>query len=166
MELKNNTLMKSRLFLLISLALVAASMSATKQQLQQAFDRIAGSNYVRSNSMYNGIVNGKNTNMKVWKFKIPSDRRELFDNTEAAFANPGDAYFKTDSRDGSNQAFLISCGDSQKVTVGGKDKNVIVGLWVEDNNKRIILKLKVRHVEEASNQLMQGYIILKITYPI
>lgn len=43
---------------------------------------------------------------------------------------------------------------------------MIVGLWVEDNNKRIILKLKVRHVEEASNQLMQGYIILKITYPI
>ncbi len=42
----------------------------------------------------------------------------------------------------------------------------VVGLWVEDNNKRIILKLKVRHVEEASNQLMQGYIILKITYPI
>ena len=43
---------------------------------------------------------------------------------------------------------------------------MIVGLWVEDNNKRIILKLKVRYVEEASNQLMQGYIILKITYPI
>ena len=132
MELKNNTLMKSRLFLLISLALVAASMSATKQQLQQAFDRIAGSNYVRSNSMYNGIVNGKNTNMKVWKFKIPSDRRELFDNTEAAFANPGDAYFKTDSRDGSNQAFLITCGDNQKVTIGGKDKNVIVACFEDE----------------------------------
>ena len=40
-----------------------------------------------------------------------------------------------------------------------------MGLWVEDNNKRIILKLKVRHVEEESNQLMQGYIFLKITYP-
>ena len=132
MELKNNTLMKSRLFLLISFALVAASMSATKQQLQQAFDRIAGSNYVRSNSMYNGIVNGKNTNMKVWKFKIPSDRRELFDNTEAAFANPGDAYFKTDSRDGSNQAFLITCGDNQKVTIGGKDKNVIVACFEDE----------------------------------
>ena len=132
MELKNNTFMKSRLFLLILLALVAASMSATKQQLQQAFDRIAGSNYVRSNSMYNGIVNGKNTNMKVWKFKIPSDRRELFDNTEAAFANPGDAYFKTDSRDGSNQAFLITCGDNQKVTIGGKDKNVIVACFEDE----------------------------------
>ena len=124
--------MKSRLVLLISFALVAASMSATKQQLQQAFDRIAGSNYVRSNSMYNGIVNGKNTNMKVWKFKIPSDRRELFDNTEAAFANPGDAYFKTDSRDGSNQAFLITCGDNQKVTIGGKDKNVIVACFEDE----------------------------------
>ena len=132
MELKNNTLMKSRLFLLISLALVAASMSATKQQLQQAFDRIAGSNYVRSNSMYNGSANGKNTNLKVWKFKIPSDRRELFDNTEAAFANPGDAYFKTDSRDGSNQAFLITCGDNQKVTIGGKDKNVIVACFEDE----------------------------------
>ena len=132
MELKNNTLMKSRLFLLISLALVAASMSATKQQLQQAFDRIAGSNFVRSNSMYNGSANGKNTNLKVWKFKIPSDQREVFDNAEAAFADPGDAYFKTDSRDGSNQAFLISCGDSQKVTVGGKDKNVIVACFEDE----------------------------------
>ena len=130
--------MKSRLVLLISFALVAASMSATKQQLQQAFDRIAGSNFVRSNSMYNGIVNGKNTNMKVWKFKIPSDQREVFDNAEAAFADPGDAYFKTDSRDGSNQAFLISCGDSQKVTVGGKDKNVIVACYEDeaDSNYR------------------------------
>ena len=130
--------MKSRLVLLISFALVAASMSATKQQLQQAFDRIAGSNFVRSNSMYNGIVNGKNTNMKVWKFKIPSDQREVFDNAEAAFADPGNAYFKTDSRDGSNQAFLISCGDSQKVTVGGKDKNVIVACYEDeaDSNYR------------------------------
>lgn len=138
MKLKNNTLMKSRLVLLISFALVAASMSATKQQLQQAFDRIAGSNFVRSNSMYNGSANGKNTNLKVWKFKIPSDQRELFDNAEAAFADPGDAYFKTDSRDGSNQAFLISCGDSQKVTVGGKDKNVIVACYEDeaDSNYR------------------------------
>lgn len=124
--------MKSRLVLLISFALVAASMSATKQQLQQAFDRIAGSNFVRSNSMYNGSANGKNTNLKVWKFKIPSDQREVFDNAEAAFADPGDAYFKTDSRDGSNQAFLISCGDSQKVTVGGKDKNVIVACYEDE----------------------------------
>ena len=138
MKLKNNTLMKSRLVLLISFALVAASMSATKQQLQQAFDRIAGSNFVRSNSMYNGSANGKNTNLKVWKFKIPSDQRELFDNAAAAFADPGDAYFKTDSRDGSNQAFLISCGDSQKVTVGGKDKNVIVACYEDeaDSNYR------------------------------
>ena len=138
MKLKNNTLMKSRLVLLISFALVAASMSATKQQLQQAFDRIAGSNFVRSNSMYNGSAKGKNTNLKVWKFKIPSDQRELFDNAEAAFADPGDAYFKTDSRDGSNQAFLISCGDSQKVTVGGKDKNVIVACYEDeaDSNYR------------------------------
>ena len=138
MELKNNTLMKSRLVLLISFALVAASMSATKQQLQQAFDRIAGSNFVRSNSMYNGSANGKNTNLKVWKFKIPSDQREVFDNAEAAFADPGNAYFKTDSRDGSNQAFLISCGDSQKVTVGGKDKNVIVACYEDeaDSNYR------------------------------
>ena len=138
MKLKNNTLMKSRLVLLISFALVAASMSATKQQLQQAFDRIAGSNFVRSNSMYNGSANGKNTNLKVWKFKIPSDQREVFDNAEAAFADPGDAYFKTDSRDGSNQAFLISCGDSQKVTVGGKDKNVIVACYEDeaDSNYR------------------------------
>lgn len=130
--------MKSRLVLLISFALVAASMSATKQQLQQAFDRIAGSNFVRSNSMYNGSAKGKNTNLKVWKFKIPSDQREVFDNVEAAFANPGDAYFKTDSRDGSNQAFLISCGDSQKVTVGGKDKNVIVACYEDeaDSNYR------------------------------
>lgn len=130
--------MKSRLVLLISFALVAASMSATKQQLQQAFDRIAGSNFVRSNSMYNGSANGKNTNLKVWKFKIPSDQREVFDNAEAAFADPGDAYFKTDSRDGSNQAFLISCGDSQKVTVGGKDKNVIVACYEDeaDSNYR------------------------------
>lgn len=130
--------MKSRLVLLISFALVAASMSATKQQLQQAFDRIAGSNFVRSNSMYNGSAKGKNTNLKVWKFKIPSDQREVFDNAEAAFANPGDAYFKTDSRDGSNQAFLISCGDSQKVTVGGKDKNVIVACYEDeaDSNYR------------------------------
>ena len=130
--------MKSRLVLLISFALVAASMSATKQQLQQAYDRIAGSNFVRSNSMYNGSANGKNTNLKVWKFKIPSDQRELFDNAEAAFADPGDAYFKTDSRDGSNQAFLISCGDSQKVTVGGKDKNVIVACYEDeaDSNYR------------------------------
>ncbi|MGM9811952.1 MAG: hypothetical protein ACI30V_03820 [Muribaculaceae bacterium] len=130
--------MKSRLVLLISFALVAASMSATKQQLQQAFDRIAGSNFVRSNSMYNGSAKGKNTNLKVWKFKIPSDQRELFDNVEAAFADPGDAYFKTDSRDGSNQAFLISCGDSQKVTVGGKDKNVIVACYEDeaDSNYR------------------------------
>ena len=130
--------MKSRLVLLISFALVAASMSATKQQLQQAFDRIAGSNFVRSNSMYNGSAKGKNTNLKVWKFKIPSDQRELFDNAEAAFADPGDAYFKTDSRDGSNQAFLISCGDSQKVTVGGKDKNVIVACYEDeaDSNYR------------------------------
>lgn len=113
-------------------------MSATKQQLQQAFDRIAGSNFVRSNSMYNGSANGKNTNLKVWKFKIPSDQRELFDNAEAAFADPGDAYFKTDSRDGSNQAFLISCDDSQKVTVGGKDKNVIVACYEDeaDSNYR------------------------------
>ena len=132
MKLKNNTLMKSRLVLLISFALVAASMSATKQQLQQAFDRIAGSNFVRSNSMYNGIVNGKNTNMKVWKFKIPSDQREVFDNAEAAFADPGNAYFKTDSRDGSNQAFLITCGDNQKVTIGGKDKNVIVACFEDE----------------------------------
>ena len=132
MKLKNNTLMKSRLVLLISFALVAASMSATKQQLQQAFDRIAGSNFVRSNSMYNGIVNGKNTNMKVWKFKIPSDQREVFDNAEAAFADPGHAYFKTDSRDGSNQAFLITCGDNQKVTIGGKDKNVIVACFEDE----------------------------------
>ena len=124
--------MKSRLVLLISFALVAASMSATKQQLQQAFDRIAGSNFVRSNSMYNGIVNGKNTNMKVWKFKIPSDQREVFDNAEAAFADPGNAYFKTDSRDGSNQAFLITCGDNQKVTIGGKDKNVIVACFEDE----------------------------------
>lgn len=138
MKLKNNTLMKSRLVLLISFALVAASMSATKQQLQQAYDRIAGSNFVRSNSMYNGSANGKNTNLKVWKFKIPSDQREVFDNAEAAFADPGDAYFKTDSRDGSNQAFLISCGDSQKVTVGGKDKNVIVACYEDeaDSNYR------------------------------
>ena len=138
MKLKNNTLMKSRLVLLISFALVAASMSATKQQLQQAFDRIAGSNFVRSNSMYNGSANGKNTNLKVWKFKIPSDQREVFDNAEAAFADPGNAYFKTDSRDGSNQAFLISCGDSQKVTVGGKDKNVIVACYEDeaDSNYR------------------------------
>lgn len=138
MKLKNNTLMKSRLVLLISFALVAASMSATKQQLQQAFDRIASSNFVRSNSMYNGSANGKNTNLKVWKFKIPSDQREVFDNAEAAFADPGDAYFKTDSRDGSNQAFLISCGDSQKVTVGGKDKNVIVACYEDeaDSNYR------------------------------
>lgn len=138
MKLKNNTLMKSRLVLLILFALVAASMSATKQQLQQAFDRIAGSNFVRSNSMYNGSAKGKNTNLKVWKFKIPSDQREVFDNAEAAFANPGDAYFKTDSRDGSNQAFLISCGDSQKVTVGGKDKNVIVACYEDeaDSNYR------------------------------
>ena len=138
MKLKNNTLMKSRLVLLISFALVAASMSATKQQLQQAFDRIAGSNFVRSNSMYNGSAKGKNTNLKVWKFKIPSDQREVFDNAEAAFSNPGDAYFKTDSRDGSNQAFLISCGDSQKVTVGGKDKNVIVACYEDeaDSNYR------------------------------
>ena len=138
MKLKNNTLMKSRLVLLISFALVAASMSATKQQLQQAFDRIAGSNFVRSNSMYNGSAKGKNTNLKVWKFKIPSDQREVFDNAEAAFADPGDAYFKTDSRDGSNQAFLISCGDSQKVTVGGKDKNVIVACYEDeaDSNYR------------------------------
>ena len=138
MKLKNNTLMKSRLVLLISFALVAASMSATKQQLQQAYDRIAGSNFVRSNSMYNGSANGKNTNLKVWKFKIPSDQREVFDNAEAAFADPGDAYFKTDSRDGSNQAFLISCGDSQKVTVGGKDKNVIVACFEDeaDSNYR------------------------------
>ena len=130
--------MKSRLVLLISFALVAASMSATKQQLQQAFDRIAGSNFVRSNSMYNGSAKGKNTNLKVWKFKIPSDQREVFDNAEAAFADPGDAYFKTDSRDGSNQAFLISCGDSQKVTVGGKDKNVIVACYEDeaDSNYR------------------------------
>ena len=130
--------MKSRLVLLISFALVAASMSATKQQLQQAFDRIAGSNFVRSNSMYNGSANGKNTNLKVWKFKIPSDQREVFDNAEAAFADPGNAYFKTDSRDGSNQAFLISCGDSQKVTVGGKDKNVIVACYEDeaDSNYR------------------------------
>ena len=130
--------MKSRLVLLISFALVAASMSATKQQLQQAYDRIAGSNFVRSNSMYNGSANGKNTNLKVWKFKIPSDQRELFDNAEVAFADPGDAYFKTDSRDGSNQAFLISCGDSQKVTVGGKDKNVIVACYEDeaDSNYR------------------------------
>ena len=130
--------MKSRLVLLISFALVAASMSATKQQLQQAYDRIAGSNFVRSNSMYNGSANGKNTNLKVWKFKIPSDQREVFDNAEAAFADPGDAYFKTDSRDGSNQAFLISCGDSQKVTVGGKDKNVIVACYEDeaDSNYR------------------------------
>lgn len=130
--------MKSRLVLLISFALVAASMSATKQQLQQAFDRIAGSNFVRSNSMYNGSAKGKNTNLKVWKFKIPSDQREVFDNVEAAFADPGDAYFKTDSRDGSNQAFLISCGDSQKVTVGGKDKNVIVACYEDeaDSNYR------------------------------
>ena len=113
-------------------------MSATKQQLQQAFDRIAGSNFVRSNSMYNGSANGKNTNLKVWKFKIPSDQREVFDNAEAAFADPGNAYFKTDSRDGSNQAFLISCGDSQKVTVGGKDKNVIVACYEDeaDSNYR------------------------------
>lgn len=113
-------------------------MSATKQQLQQAYDRIAGSNFVRSNSMYNGSANGKNTNLKVWKFKIPSDQREVFDNAEAAFADPGDAYFKTDSRDGSNQAFLISCGDSQKVTVGGKDKNVIVACYEDeaDSNYR------------------------------
>ena len=124
--------MKSRSVLLISFALVAASMSATKQQLQQAYDRIAGSNFVRSNSMYNGSANGKNTNLKVWKFKIPSDQREVFDNAEAAFADPGDAYFKTDSRDGSNQAFLISCGDSQKVTVGGKDKNVIVACYEDE----------------------------------
>ena len=138
MKLKNNTLMKSRLVLLISFALVAASMSATKQQLQQAFDRIAGSNFVRSNSMYNGSAKGKNTNLKVWKFKIPSDQREVFDNAEAAFADPGNAYFKTDSRDGSNQAFLISCGDSQKVTVGGKDKNVIVACYEDeaDSNYR------------------------------
>ena len=138
MKLKNNTLMKSRLVLLISFALVAASMSATKQQLQQAYDRIAGSNFVRSNSMYNGSANGKNTNLKVWKFKIPSDQREVFDNAEAAFADPGNAYFKTDSRDGSNQAFLISCGDSQKVTVGGKDKNVIVACYEDeaDSNYR------------------------------
>lgn len=138
MKLKNNTLMKSRLVLLISFALVAASMSATKQQLQQAFDRIAGSNFVRSNSMYNGSANGKNTNLKVWKFKIPSDQREVFDNAEAAFADPGNAYFKTDSRDGSNQAFMISCGDSQKVTVGGKDKNVIVACYEDeaDSNYR------------------------------
>ena len=138
MKLKNNTLMKSRLVLLISFALVAASMSATKQQLQQAFDRIAGSNFVRSNSMYNGSANGKNTNLKVWKFKIPSDQREVFDNAEAAFADPGNAYFKTDSRDGSNQAFLISCGDSQKVTVGGKDKNVMVACYEDeaDSNYR------------------------------
>ncbi len=130
--------MKSRLVLLISFALVAASMSATKQQLQQAYDRIAGSNFVRSNSMYNGSANGKNTNLKVWKFKIPSDQREVFDNAEAAFADPGNAYFKTDSRDGSNQAFLISCGDSQKVTVGGKDKNVIVACYEDeaDSNYR------------------------------
>ena len=130
--------MKSRLVLLISFALVAASMSATKQQLQQAFDRIAGSNFVRSNSMYNGSANGKNTNLKVWKFKIPSDQREVFDNAEAAFADPGNAYFKTDSRDGNNQAFLISCGDSQKVTVGGKDKNVIVACYEDeaDSNYR------------------------------
>lgn len=132
--------MKSRLVLLISFALVAASMSATKQQLQQAFDRIAGSNFVRSNSMYNGSANGKNTNLKVWKFKIPSDQRELFDNAEAAFADPGDAYFKTDSRDGSNQAFLISCGDSQKVTVGGKDKNVIVACYEDE------VDINYRHV--------------------
>ena len=113
-------------------------MSATKQQLQQAFDRIAGSNFVRSNSMYNGSANGKNTNLKVWKFKIPSDQREVFDNAEAAFADQGNAYFKTDSRDGSNQAFLISCGDSQKVTVGGKDKNVIVACYEDeaDSNYR------------------------------
>ena len=130
--------MKSRSVLLISFALVAASMSATKQQLQQAYDRIAGSNFVRSNSMYNGSANGKNTNLKVWKFKIPSDQREVFDNAEAAFADPGNAYFKTDSRDGSNQAFLISCGDSQKVTVGGKDKNVIVACYEDeaDSNYR------------------------------
>ena len=132
--------MKSRLVLLISFALVAASMSATKQQLQQAFDRIAGSNFVRSNSMYNGSANGKNTNLKVWKFKIPSDQREVFDNAEAAFADPGDAYFKTDSRDGSNQAFLISCGDSQKVTVGGKDKNVIVACYEDE------VDINYRHV--------------------
>ena len=124
--------MKSRLVLLISFALVAASMSATKQQLQQAFDRIAGSNFVRSNSMYNGSANGKNTNLKVWKFKIPSDQREVFDNAEAAFADPGNAYFKTDSRDGSNQAFLITCGDNQKVTIGGKDKNVIVACFEDE----------------------------------
>ena len=132
MKLKNNTLMKSRLVLLISFALVAASMSATKQQLQQAYDRIAGSNFVRSNSMYNGSANGKNTNLKVWKFKIPSDQREVFDNAEAAFADPGNAYFKTDSRDGSNQAFLITCGDNQKVTIGGKDKNVIVACFEDE----------------------------------
>ncbi|MGN0214206.1 MAG: hypothetical protein ACI4AH_05290 [Muribaculaceae bacterium] len=153
--------MKPRLFLLISLTLVAAWAGATKQQLQQAFDGISNSSFVRVNSLYNGILNGdsgtKNIHMKVWKFKIPIDQREIFDNVETAFANPGDAYFKADHRDGSNAAFVIGCDDNQNVTVGGKDKNVIVACYEDEADRNF------RHVYAVdwceTNEMIEGSIV-------